>query len=178
MSFSVTCFVIRILRKTIAAWALISFCFLPLSFAQIFCVDSQEELVSALQISSRNGENDVINIQEGTELIKEFKILQEHGHTLRVRSGYSEGCVERIIGPAPGLEPVPENGRRSSTSTDDNRQQSTTGPKPPPVVEPKADYMSAEILTGGADIVIIGVPGYLWRHGCGPTAVGMICGLL
>jgi len=32
-------------------------------------------------------------------------------------------------------------------------------------------------VSGGADSVVIsGVPSYLWRHGCGPTAAGMLIG--
>jgi hypothetical protein len=49
-------------------------------------------------------------------------------------------------------------------------RQSTTGPTPPPgVVAPP--------LSGAKSVVqITGVPPYLWRHGCGPTAVGMVLG--
>lgn len=49
-------------------------------------------------------------------------------------------------------------------------QQSTTGPTPPPgVVSPP--------LCGSKSMTMIeGVPAYLWRHGCGPTAVGMVLG--
>jgi len=49
-------------------------------------------------------------------------------------------------------------------------QQSTTGPAPPPGV------VSAP-LSGAKSIAMIeGVPAYEWRHGCGPTAVGMVIG--
>ena len=46
---------------------------------------------------------------------------------------------------------------------------STSGPTPPPgcVLEP---------VTAKAVVTIPGVPAYLWRHGCGPTAVGMVAG--
>jgi hypothetical protein len=49
-------------------------------------------------------------------------------------------------------------------------RQSTTGPTPPPgvVSPPLSDSKSA--------VTISGVPSYLWRHGCGPTAVGMVVG--
>ncbi|HEO72198.1 MAG TPA: hypothetical protein ENN80_13130, partial [Candidatus Hydrogenedentes bacterium] len=49
-------------------------------------------------------------------------------------------------------------------------QQSTTGPTPPPGVK------SEPLTPGKAYTVIPGVPGYLWRHGSGPTAVGMVVG--
>lgn len=56
-------------------------------------------------------------------------------------------------------------------------QRSTTGPKPPPWVGPKDAYPwprpAAPTVTSNT---IEGTPGYLWRHGCGPTAVGMVCG--
>ena len=46
--------------------------------------------------------------------------------------------------------------------------QSTTGPKPPAGVLPA--------LATKAQGTILGVPSYHWRHGCGPTAVGMVIG--
>jgi hypothetical protein len=52
-------------------------------------------------------------------------------------------------------------------------QQSTTGPIPPPEVAPK----NADGASGSATAeVTLAVPGYFWRHGCGPTAVGMVVG--
>jgi hypothetical protein len=52
-------------------------------------------------------------------------------------------------------------------------QQSTTGPVPPLGVKPKARDKDALKAT---DKLISGVPGYLWRHGCGATSVGMVVG--
>ena len=51
--------------------------------------------------------------------------------------------------------------------------KSTTGPLPPPNVGPK---IGTRLPTDGASHTIPGVPGYSWRHGCGPTAVGMVVG--
>lgn len=52
-------------------------------------------------------------------------------------------------------------------------QQSKTGPTPPPGVKQKEpDSKDSK----AAEKIIPGVPGYLWRHGCGPTAVGMVVG--
>ena len=51
--------------------------------------------------------------------------------------------------------------------------QSTTGPIPP------ARSMTPDSLSyvaGSGAKVIAGVPAYLWRHGCGPTAAGMLIG--
>lgn len=52
-----------------------------------------------------------------------------------------------------------------------NDAQSTTGPTPPPGVEAQG----ARIASPNA-VVLSGAPAYLWRHGCGPTAAGMIIG--
>jgi hypothetical protein len=51
--------------------------------------------------------------------------------------------------------------------------QSTTGPIPPPeaVGEESLRYMP-----GGGAKVIPSVPNYFWRHGCGPTAAGVVIG--
>ena len=52
-------------------------------------------------------------------------------------------------------------------------QHSTTGPTPPP----GAGRASGRLAGGAAgEVVISGVPAYLWRDGCGPTAVGMVLG--
>ncbi len=60
---------------------------------------------------------------------------------------------------------------------DDGPQQSTTGPVP------SLSVIAEDMLTilegpvqGGALHTITGVPDYSWRHGCGPTAVGMVVG--
>lgn len=50
--------------------------------------------------------------------------------------------------------------------------QSTSGPIPPAGV--MSIQMAAEAT--GTEVVIDQVPGYAWRHGCGPTAVGMVVG--
>ena len=49
-------------------------------------------------------------------------------------------------------------------------QQSTTGPTPPPGTDRglRPHYRS--------HIVIPDVPAYIWQHGCGPTAAGMVIG--
>lgn len=50
------------------------------------------------------------------------------------------------------------------------RYLSTTGPTPPPGVVSEPLSLSKAVNT------ISGVPPYLWRHGCGPTSVGMVIG--
>ncbi len=63
------------------------------------------------------------------------------------------------------------------TSADDfsviGPQQSTTGPELPPGVSPARHD---DVTLDRDDKLMTGVPGYLWRHGCGPTAVGMVIG--
>jgi hypothetical protein len=49
--------------------------------------------------------------------------------------------------------------------------QSTTGPTPPRGVE-----VSGLEGTSPDAVTISGVPAYEWRHGCGPTAAGMVIG--
>ncbi len=53
----------------------------------------------------------------------------------------------------------------------DGPQQSKTGPTPPPGVPEKIREIG--IL---AEVTLPSVPPYSWRHGCGPTAVGMVVG--
>lgn len=50
-------------------------------------------------------------------------------------------------------------------------EQSRSGPEPPPGTPPKVIMREP-----GDQHIIAGVPGYAWRHGCGPTAVGMVVG--
>jgi len=58
--------------------------------------------------------------------------------------------------------------------TADNRPlHTTTGPVPPAGVEPK---VREEIVEQASEMKTIAVPGYGWRHGCAPTAVGMVVG--
>jgi hypothetical protein len=52
-------------------------------------------------------------------------------------------------------------------------KQSTTGPAPPLGVSPKG--LATDDMPGGLTKTLP-VPGYLWRHGCGPTALGMVIG--
>ena len=50
-------------------------------------------------------------------------------------------------------------------------QQSTTGPVPPPGID-----RGLQKVDPSAQVIIPGVPAYLWQHGCGPTALGMVVG--
>ncbi len=50
-------------------------------------------------------------------------------------------------------------------------QQSTTGPNPSPDLD-----MGLRPQRKLSEVLIPGVPSYIWHHGCGPTAVGMVVG--
>jgi hypothetical protein len=50
--------------------------------------------------------------------------------------------------------------------------QSTTGPHPPAGVS----VAGALLDSAAAPLIIPGVPTYVWHHGCGPTAAGMVIG--
>jgi len=49
-------------------------------------------------------------------------------------------------------------------------QQSTSGPEPPP------GLYQGLTMSKMSYVIITGVPAYLWHHGCGPTALGMVIG--
>jgi hypothetical protein len=50
--------------------------------------------------------------------------------------------------------------------------QSTTGPVPPTGVDVAGGLVTSTTIT----VTIPGVPAYVWHHGCGPTAAGMVIG--
>jgi hypothetical protein len=55
--------------------------------------------------------------------------------------------------------------------------QSTSGPEPPPGVSIRKGKASLSAsLSDASSVVIADVPAYAWRHGCGPTSVGMVLG--
>ena len=56
-------------------------------------------------------------------------------------------------------------------------QQSTTGPTPPPEVLRQDALKPADTRLNILSEKVLPVPAYKWRHGCGPTAVGMIVGV-
>lgn len=55
-------------------------------------------------------------------------------------------------------------------------QQSTTGPEPPAIVLERDALKAQESPSAPMAEVTLPVPPYAWRHGCGPTAVGMVVG--
>jgi hypothetical protein len=55
-------------------------------------------------------------------------------------------------------------------------QQSTTGPLPPQAVYERDLLKQPDSLENTQSEVVLPVPAYEWRHGCGPTALGMVIG--
>lgn len=55
-------------------------------------------------------------------------------------------------------------------------QQSKTGPTPPPKTIAHDALKPTDRAQDVLSQVTLAVPAYFWRHGCGPTAVGMVIG--
>ncbi len=151
---------------------LIAIFFPSMASSEIFCVQSQNDLINALDVASGNNENDILHIVEGAEL-DNFTLPSEVGHLIQLKGSYSSNCVDRTNAPKTVSQlNQPMSPQKSSTMP----QQNTTGPIPPKEVLAKTEIVSGAALSGGVDITVLGVPGYAWRHGCGPTAVGMVVG--
>jgi hypothetical protein len=58
----------------------------------------------------------------------------------------------------------------------DDPQRSTSGPQPSFAVVQHDQLKPADLPQDLASEVLLPVPAYLWRHGCGPTALGMVVG--
>jgi hypothetical protein len=59
---------------------------------------------------------------------------------------------------------------------DGSPQQSKSGPVPPAIVVQRDEKKSADSIKDVGSEVVLTVPTYFWRHGCGPTALGMVVG--
>lgn len=55
-------------------------------------------------------------------------------------------------------------------------QQSRSGPSPSPAVILRDNQKTIDEIKINGTEVLLPVPAYLWRHGCGPTALGMVVG--
>jgi len=64
----------------------------------------------------------------------------------------------------------------NQTDSDSRPQQSTTGPEIPAEVMLQDLQKQEDTIQNKLTEKLINVPSYLWRHGCGPTAVGMVIG--
>ena len=75
-------------------------------------------------------------------------------------------------------EPAPSGYTTAQAEPNDDNPQSTTGPVPPPEVLKRDAEKALRPAPQGAlgTEKVISSPPYLWRHGCGPTAMGMVIG--
>lgn len=164
----------KLLLNLLVAFAVLSLCSGSVS-AAIFTVVNQEQFRHALQQSADNKENDEIHIAQGA-VIQPEPYHREIGRSLRIAGGYDADFVGRTPPADKGGEP--SGSLSAPTNENPPPQLSTSGPLPSLSVVPKdIESITAGGLgeSGGVEAVL-GVPGYLWRHGCGPTAVGMVAG--
>ena len=75
------------------------FYFSALSFGATFCVDSAAELQTALTTATSNGEDDTIQIVQGT-YSGNFIYASTEAYGVSVEGGYASGCVSREVDPA------------------------------------------------------------------------------
>lgn len=147
--------------------------FLPvLASAEVFCINNQNEFTLGLEKAAKNKEDDIFKIVAGSRL-DTFQIPTESGYLIQFKSGYSANCTENNSDDISYTDKRADNFQAKTVIVP---QQSTTGPVPHDTITPKTSTMSANIFQGGVDITVLGVPGYSWRHGCGPTALGMVLG--
>ena len=69
-----------------------------LSFGATFCVDSATELQSALTTASSNGEDDIVQIVQGT-YSGNFAYASTEAYGVSVEGGYASGCASREVDP-------------------------------------------------------------------------------
>jgi len=67
-------------------------------------------------------------------------------------------------------------GNNAGQITTVDPQQSKTGPNPPLEVLERDRQKSSDTFDNVRSQVTLPVPAYSWRHGCGPTALGMVIG--
>ncbi len=146
---------------------------LPDLRAETFCVGSMQELESTLQTVARNDQDDIVRIVEGAEL-DNFATPYESGRSVRIEGGYLPGCEVRSRLPA--SKGFPWTFDQPELETEPEAQQSTTGPLPPEGIIPPTGEVAGQLFAAGAATTqkTLGVPGYQWRHGCAPTALGML----
>lgn len=138
-----------------------------------FCVENDKEFRRALSAAANNKADDSIKITTTATDIGAFRLIPETGYSLKVTGGWDGDCsvrVARIQHPAAKV-------RTDLPDEYFEPHSSTSGPQPPAAAKlMKPRTLSGAFFLSGAQASITGVPVYLWRHGCGPTAVGMIAG--
>lgn len=151
--------------------------------AELFCVKDRGEFLAALSRVAANAEDNTIRIASGA-LVGRFKMPRSVGFSLRIEGGFDEPCVQRVK--AGQAENATEGSIEAAKSgpvkvEKDNSflepQQSTTGPVPSVQMLPEeTEVEGSEFVAAGGSASSLGVPAYQWRHGCGPTALGMLVG--
>jgi len=69
---------------------------------------------------------------------------------------------------------TPATAAASPTVASSPAPKTTTGPIPPPAVTAPQASRTQAVVEG--EVLLSGVPAYIWHHGCSPTAVGMVVG--
>jgi len=144
--------------------------------AAVFCVADDSQMSRALEQSDANGEDDEIRVVSGAGItVRPQK--SEPGFSLEISAGWDSDCATRAAAaaPEPAATQLPE-----AAGPPPAPRQSTTTATPPEAVRLRDESLRRqppqEYLAPGGASKLLGVPGYLWRHGCGPTAAGMILG--
>ena len=73
--------------------------FSAFSFGATFCINNASDLQTALTTAASNGEDDTIQIVQGT-YTGNFVYASTEANSLIVEGGYSEGCASREVDPA------------------------------------------------------------------------------
>ena len=73
--------------------------FTNITFGATFCVNDEAELKAALTTAASNGEDDIIQIIQGT-YNGNFVYASTEENSLTVEGGYTEDCASRTIDPA------------------------------------------------------------------------------
>jgi len=68
--------------------------------AAVFCVDTATEIQNALSTAASNGENDQVQIVQGTYVGNFVYATATEEHDLAIQGGWTAGCVSREIDPA------------------------------------------------------------------------------
>jgi len=78
--------------------ALLSIVHARITHAATFCVSDATELQDALTVAASNGENDTIQIVQGT-YVGNFIYESTEANSLALEGGYNSGCGSRILDP-------------------------------------------------------------------------------
>ncbi len=142
------------------------------AYSQDFCVTDRDEYQTALTLSAENKEDDLIMVVEGAD-ITSMRPQYETGYSLQIDVGYDFDCSEKIVAAPKMIRSVK---RQASATEMPEPQISTSGPHPPSVKTFKSIAGEDENSLLSGTEKVLGVPAYMWRHGCGPTALGMLLG--